>query len=65
MDEMWLGEEYEANQDRWYEWQDDESLWSDPAEWEDDPMGWNSDVLTSAGWGTDEDYGHYAPDPWE
>jgi hypothetical protein len=32
MDEMWLGEEYEANKDLWY---DEEDLWSDPAEWED------------------------------
>ena len=58
MDEMWMGEEYEANQDRWY---DEEDLWSDPNEWED-PIEWATTVLTSVGWGTDEDYGLYADD---
>lgn len=61
MDEMWLGEEYEANKDRWY---DEEDLWSDPAEWED-PIEWAQAVFTSVGWGTDEDYGHYEANPWE
>lgn len=60
MDEMWQAEQWVEDQDRWY---DEEDLWSDPAEWED-PIEWNTAVLTSAGWGTDEDYGHTFDDPW-
>ncbi len=57
MDEMWQAELWEEAQDRWY---DHEDLWSDPAEREDD---WDAYVLSSAGWGTDEDYGLY-DNPW-
>ena len=60
MNEDWQAEQWVADQDRWY---DEEDLWSDPAEWED--VQWNTAVLTSVGWGTDEDYGSFAPDPWE
>jgi len=61
MDEMWQAEMWEEAQDRWY---DEEDMWSDPAECEDEPAEWDAYVLSSAGWGTDEDYGSFAPDPW-
>lgn len=30
-----------------------------------DDMWADADALTSAGWGTDEDYGFYDNDPWD
>ena len=59
MDEDWQAEQWVEAQDRWY---DEEDLWSDPAEW--DAAQWDAAVLSSAGWGTDEDYGHTFDDPW-
>ena len=77
MDEMEQAENWVAAQDRFW---DEEGLWSsevdtlDPwdvfgSDWDDDDNRTDfehaSEWLASAGWGTDEDYGSYAPDPWE
>ena len=69
MDEMWQAEMWVEAQDRFYEDGPEDWGWSSEVdEWEDDNRSdfeHASDWLASAGWGTDEDYGSYTPDPWE
>ena len=58
-------ERYDNLMAEWEEWEDEAVLedWDDEPGWDEDDMDgdWDSG-MTSAGWGTDEDYGYYGED---
>lgn len=67
-----LGCDHEAGECRYEEWdEDEEEEWDEEEEeWDEesedtDDVGADAETLASAGWGTDEDYGHYGGgDDW-
>jgi hypothetical protein len=62
MDEMQMGEEYEANKDLWY---DEEDLWTDPAEWPDEYFNPWDDLISRPAVFKPRLSAHLnAPDPW-